>query len=47
VEEKRRHISTSINLKVRIMHAVLGAVYFLTRDISNSGMFLVVEDSPS
>ena len=47
MEEKRRHIRTSINLKVRITHPGLGTVYFLTRDISNSGMFLVIEDAPS
>jgi len=46
LQEKRQHVRTQITLKTKITHPVLGAVTLLTRDISDSGMFLIIEGSP-
>ena len=46
MQDKRQHIRTRVSLTTKIIHPVLGSVTLLTRDISDGGMYLVVEGSP-
>ena len=38
--EKRKHVRTEFNGRVKIMHPLLGEVEHEMRDISNGGVFL-------
>ncbi|MFC4258880.1 PilZ domain-containing protein [Marinobacter lacisalsi] len=42
--DRREHIRTALNAKVRVVHNDLGEGLFSTRDISDGGVFVVVED---
>ena len=42
--DRREHIRTALNAKVRVAHETLGEGVFSTRDISDGGIFVVVED---
>lgn len=46
MQEKRRHVRTRVALETKITHKVSGSVTLLTRDISDNGMFLLVDGSP-
>ncbi|WP_328186850.1 PilZ domain-containing protein [Marinobacter sp. OP 3.4] len=43
--DRREHIRTALNAKVKVTHDVLGEGVFSTRDISDGGIFVVIEDS--
>ncbi|MFL1485086.1 PilZ domain-containing protein [Marinobacter sp. LN3S78] len=43
--DRREHIRTALNAKVKVSHDSLGEGVFSTRDISDGGIFVVVEDS--
>lgn len=43
-EDRREHIRTALNAKVSVMHPDIGSRVFSTRDISDGGIFIVVED---
>ncbi|SFR42701.1 PilZ domain-containing protein [Marinobacter daqiaonensis] len=42
--ERRGHIRTALNARVSVEHETLGKSIFSTRDISDGGIFVVVED---
>ncbi|MDX1635732.1 MAG: PilZ domain-containing protein [Marinobacter sp.] len=42
--DRREHIRTALNAKVSVTHPELGRRIFSTRDISDGGIFIVVED---
>lgn len=42
--DRREHIRTALNARVRVVHDDLGEGFFSTRDISDGGVFVVVED---
>lgn len=42
---RREHIRTALNAKVKVTHDTLGEGVFSTRDISDGGIFVVIEDS--
>lgn len=44
--DKRKHVRTRITLKVKITHPLIGTVTFLTRDLSDNGMFVIIKGSP-
>lgn len=46
MKEKRRHIRTRVTLKTKITHPTSGSITLITRDISDNGMFLLVDSSP-
>lgn len=41
--DRREHIRTALNAKVSVTHNTLGKQVFSTRDISDGGVFVVVE----
>lgn len=43
-ENRREHIRTALNAKVSVSHPSYDARIFSTRDISDGGIFIVVED---
>ncbi|MFL1404947.1 PilZ domain-containing protein [Marinobacter sp. M1N3S26] len=43
--DRREHIRTALNAKVKVTHDSLGEGVFSTRDISDGGIFVVIEDS--
>lgn len=43
-EDRREHIRTALNAKVSVTHPDIGSKIFSTRDISDGGIFIVVED---
>lgn len=43
--DRREHIRTALNAKVKVTHDALGEGVFSTRDISDGGIFVVIEDS--
>ncbi len=43
-ENRREHIRTAMNAKVSVTHPELGRRVFSTRDISDGGIFIVVEE---
>lgn len=45
MKEKRINIRTNVGLKILLSHPVTGAVTAVTRDISNSGVFIVTPES--
>lgn len=44
MSDKREHIRTEVNLKLNITHPSFGTVTATTRDISNGGALLVLDD---
>ena len=42
--DRREHMRTALNARVRVVHDSLGEGVFSTRDISDGGIFVVVED---
>ncbi len=43
MHERREHMRTALNARVSVQHEVLGRGLFATRDISDGGVFIVVE----
>ena len=44
--ERREHIRTALSAKVKVVHGELGEFVFSTRDISDGGVFVVVDAEP-
>lgn len=44
--ERREHIRTAMSAKVKVVHGELGEFVFSTRDISDGGVFVVVDTEP-
>ncbi|AOY87946.1 pilus assembly protein PilZ [Marinobacter salinus] len=44
--DRREHIRTAMSAKVKIGHPVFGDFVFSTRDISDGGVFIVVDTEP-
>lgn len=44
--DRREHIRTAMKAKVKVVHEELGEFVFPTRDISDGGVFIVVESEP-
>lgn len=42
--DRREHIRTALNARVSVAHDTLGKRQFSTRDISDGGVFVVVEE---
>ena len=42
--EKRKHVRTEFSGRVKVMHAQMGSVEVVLRDISNGGAFLYTTD---
>lgn len=45
-DDRRIHCRTAMSAKVKVTHESLGEFLFSTRDISDGGVFIVVEDEP-
>lgn len=43
--DRREHIRTAMNAKVKVTHSSIGEGLFSTRDISDGGIFVVVEEA--
>ncbi|MFW5823831.1 MAG: PilZ domain-containing protein [Marinobacter sp.] len=43
--DRREHIRTALNARVSVSHDTLGERQFATRDISDGGVFVVVEEA--
>lgn len=41
--DRREHLRTALNAKVRVTHEKFGTGVFATRDISDGGIFIVAE----
>lgn len=44
--DRREHHRTAMSAKVRVIHPTLGEFVFATRDISDGGVFIVVDTEP-
>ncbi|HET8802669.1 MAG TPA: PilZ domain-containing protein [Marinobacter sp.] len=44
--DRRIHSRTAMSAKVRVVHAQCGEFVFSTRDISDGGVFIVVDTEP-
>jgi hypothetical protein len=44
--DRRKHPRTQLNMKVNIQHAILPESVFVIRDISDVGIFVIVNDNP-
>ena len=44
--DRREHIRTAMSAKVKVVHEELGEFIFSTRDISDGGVFIVVDTDP-
>ncbi|MBW4936284.1 PilZ domain-containing protein [Marinobacter sp. F4206] len=44
--DRREHIRTAMSAKVKVRHPLLGEFVFSTRDISDGGVFIVVDTEP-
>lgn len=44
--DRREHIRTAMSAKVKVVHEELGEFVFSTRDISDGGVFVVVDTEP-
>lgn len=44
--ERRIHSRTAMSAKVKVIHETLGEFVFATRDISDGGVFIVVDTEP-
>ncbi len=42
-KDKRRHIRTALACRIKIVHESLGEIVVKTRDISDGGVFVVLE----
>ena len=42
--DKREHLRTSLNARVKVVHPSLGEATFATRDISDGGIFIEVDE---
>ncbi|MEX2475140.1 PilZ domain-containing protein [Marinobacter sp.] len=45
-DDRRTHNRTAMSAKVRVSHPTQGEFVFVTRDISDGGIFIVVESDP-
>lgn len=46
VDDRRGHCRTTMSAKVKVNHEQLGEFVFSTRDISDGGVFIVVDAEP-
>ncbi|WP_336368150.1 PilZ domain-containing protein [Marinobacter sp. C2H3] len=46
VDDRREHIRTAMSAKVKVVHHTQGEFVFSTRDISDGGIFVVVDEAP-
>ncbi|EMP56632.1 PilZ domain-containing protein [Marinobacter koreensis] len=46
MNDRREYIRTAMSAKVKVVHESLGEFVFSTRDISDGGVFIVVEGEP-
>lgn len=46
VNDRREHIRTAMSAKVKVVHEELGEFIFSTSDISDGGVFIVVDTEP-
>ena len=46
MSDKRKHIRTPVNVKVKIWHDTLGSAVLTTRDVSDGGVFLITAGAP-
>lgn len=46
VDDRRGHCRTAMSAKVKVNHEQQGAYVFSTRDISDGGVFIVVDTEP-
>lgn len=46
VDDRREYCRTAMSAKVKVNHEQLGEFVFSTRDISDGGVFIVVDDEP-
>ena len=44
--DRRGHTRTAMSAKVKVVHDTFGTFQFSTRDISDGGVFVVVEGEP-
>ena len=44
--DRREHIRTAMSAKAKVVHEELGEFIFSTRDISDGGVFIVVDTEP-
>jgi len=44
--DRREHMRTAMSAKVKVIHETLGEFIFSTRDISDGGVFIVVDTEP-
>ncbi|KMQ74174.1 PilZ domain-containing protein [Marinobacter subterrani] len=44
--DRREHMRTAMSAKVKVVHESLGEFIFSTRDISDGGVFIVVDVEP-
>lgn len=44
--DRREHMRTAMSAKVKVIHPILGEFVFSTRDISDGGVFIVVDATP-
>ncbi len=45
-DDRRRFARIALDAKVRVDHESIGSCIFMTRDISDAGVFLLVGDDP-
>lgn len=46
VDDRREYCRTAMSAKVKVCHEQLGEFVFSTRDISDGGVFIVVDNEP-
>ncbi len=46
VDDRREHFRTAMSAQVKVCHERLGEFVFSTRDISDGGVFIVVDSAP-
>lgn len=46
VDDRREHFRTAMSAKVKVSHEQQGEFVFSTRDISDGGVFVVVDNEP-
>ncbi|MGO1501618.1 MAG: PilZ domain-containing protein [Marinobacter sp.] len=46
VDDRREHCRTAMSAKVKVRHERLGEFVFSTRDISDGGVFIVLDNEP-
>lgn len=47
MDNKRDHVRTTLKVQLRIDHPLHGRMLVTTRDISDSGVFVVIDDAQS